>query len=578
MYVGSILYYFLGLTGIFFLIYIFLNSIKSNDLSQKDSILIGLLFFLAYHPFIYFIYLLLVFLFLILNIRKFRVVRRLCLSIIIGSLINFYWLFPFVVNLLLSTVDLYGAGRDAVFKGFLGATSYVYNVNFFHYPGFIAKNLHQTDLHYYFYFLFPILILIILLIRKKKDIYILWAVFLYLLFTELSLGPKSIFFGTVWIYLWDNFSFFSFFRSFRRFLIPIIPLLLLIFALFISRLNGRKYKINILILILIVSLLYFNKIYFTEFNKVVFAAKIPDVYYELNDYVEKDKENFSILAFPIINYESYTWASKKDYYFQSKFLTKPVIYDRVSLMLNNRNDLFGKVFTRGAVDYSNMDNYIDSLNVKYVLIHKDYIDVSSKKIVDYKKYEDYFLNSFSYEMVFNNNNFYLFRNKLFLPLIESSNVLFKKEHNGKISIYLSELSEVRDLNFLNNFNGNWGLYIKKYPTYGWCDIVVENESLKDCGESRGILNFLDFRYLFERDLFTNTHGIVYSYANRWSIDPIFIRQGFSKDYYIENSDESIDIELVLYYKPQLYFYIGLFSFILVVFVIIYCLIRRRGIK
>jgi len=47
------------------------------------------------------------------------------------------------------------------------------------------------------------------------------------------------------------------------------------------------------------------------------------------------------------------------------------------------------------------------------------------------------------------------------------------------------------------------------------------------------------------------------YVNGWTIDSKYIKQNFPKEYYKENFDGSIDIELVLYFKPQKYFYLGL---------------------
>ena len=35
------------------------------------------------------------------------------------------------------------------------------------------------------------------------------------------------------------------------------------------------------------------------------------------------------------------------------------------------------------------------------------------------------------------------------------------------------------------------------------------------------------------------------------------KDNFSRDYYTENPDGSINIELVMYFKPQSYFYLGL---------------------
>ena len=46
--------------------------------------------------------------------------------------------------------------------------------------------------------------------------------------------------------------------------------------------------------------------------------------------------------------------------------------------------------------------------------------------------------------------------------------------------------------------------------------------------------------------------------NKWVIDPSYIKNNFDKSFYKLNNDGSIDIQLVLYFEPQNYFYLGLF--------------------
>ncbi len=51
--------------------------------------------------------------------------------------------------------------------------------------------------------------------------------------------------------------------------------------------------------------------------------------------------------------------------------------------------------------------------------------------------------------------------------------------------------------------------------------------------------------------------MVYDYANGWTIDPEYIRTHYSREYYRENPDGSMDVRMTLYFRPQSYFYLGL---------------------
>lgn len=63
--------------------------------------------------------------------------------------------------------------------------------------------------------------------------------------------------------------------------------------------------------------------------------------------------------------------------------------------------------------------------------------------------------------------------------------------------------------------------------------------------------------LWEKPVFDDTHKLVYDYANQWTIDPVYIRANYPKEYYKQNPDGTIDVRMTLYFRPQSYFYLGL---------------------
>jgi len=67
----------------------------------------------------------------------------------------------------------------------------------------------------------------------------------------------------------------------------------------------------------------------------------------------------------------------------------------------------------------------------------------------------------------------------------------------------------------------------------------------------------EFSYLWQKPVFDEKHQLANEWANAWEIDPDYIKDHYSSNYYKQNTDGSIDIELILFFKPQLYFYLGL---------------------
>lgn len=67
----------------------------------------------------------------------------------------------------------------------------------------------------------------------------------------------------------------------------------------------------------------------------------------------------------------------------------------------------------------------------------------------------------------------------------------------------------------------------------------------------------ELKYLYEKPIFDSSHHLVNDYANGRTLDANYIKKNFPKDYYKENPDGSIDVNLTLYFRPQSYFYLGL---------------------
>jgi hypothetical protein len=62
--------------------------------------------------------------------------------------------------------------------------------------------------------------------------------------------------------------------------------------------------------------------------------------------------------------------------------------------------------------------------------------------------------------------------------------------------------------------------------------------------------------------------MVLDYANKWTIDPEYIKANYSPEYYHINPDGSMDIRMTLFFRPQAYFSIGLIISLSTLFLII----------
>jgi hypothetical protein len=145
------------------------------------------------------------------------------------------------------------------------------------------------------------------------------------------------------------------------------------------------------------------------------------------------------------------------------------------------------------------------------------------------------------------------------PRIISSGGSFQRVSPAKYRIYLSGISATQTVVFLESFHKEWNIYLRPNTNRKRCNIAREYTSFNtiECSHKMSFFEGDELSYIFKMPIFDDTHDLVYEYANSWKIDPQYIQQNFSKEYYEQNDDGTINIELVMYFKPQSYFYMSI---------------------
>jgi hypothetical protein len=574
---GGFFYYFLGLISFGVLFMCLNNMFMKKNIEITDIIFMSLTSVLLVHPFYFVIYLIsLIIIFLFLGIRyglykraKFYI--KASTAFLFLLLIHMYWLLPFVIgSVTRDASQTYGGNLDGVFEGFKRASSYLNAQNFFQYFNLYSKNVQSSYLFYPFYILLATLLLISFyyLFKKKKAVFLI-SLFLYIIFFSLALGPMSVVSGGIWSYLWSNIPAFSFFRSFSRFLIVIIPIYLYVYALAYKLLDYGNKKI---LLGTIVAAFVFLNIFVSsgDMSGTIVAVTPPQEYSELNKILDSDSSSYSVLSVPNYFYETYKWSGnrktdfmRQDYYFMDYYLEAPVIYNRASISINNNNKLFSKVFSFSESKADELGYLFDASDIKYVLIHKDYIaGPPNINTQDYLSYMEYFKNN-NIEPLMNNENFAVYQLPTSTSRLYHPNLTFQKINPAKYKLHFKGVKDVKDLNFLQSYHSKWNLYLDSYQKP-----CLAAESSKECSPVNAFYQSGDISYINKEPLFDSTHSKKFNYANSWSIDPNEIKKFAEGEYYQKNSDGSIDFTMTLYFAPQSYQYLGIIISILAVLVVI----------
>jgi hypothetical protein len=182
---------------------------------------------------------------------------------------------------------------------------------------------------------------------------------------------------------------------------------------------------------------------------------------------------------------------------------------------DNNDDFF--VYYGGQNDLNIREWYIQEFdNIKW--LERIYIGTEKLVIYENKNYKDHIYITKEQETIYKNLDFTI--------------VDWQRINSAKYYVSIKNIKEKEYLNFSERYHDDWNIGVGKF---GWFDALI------------GSNYFIDKKYHIKNDA-----GL-----NSFLIDPDYIKQNFPKQYYKENDDGSIDIELSIYFGPQSYFYLGL---------------------
>lgn len=160
---------------------------------------------------------------------------------------------------------------------------------------------------------------------------------------------------------------------------------------------------------------------------------------------------------------------------------------------------------------------------------------------------------FQIKQVVDSNNKNKYQGKIL-----SNDILFQQVSPIKYKIFLKNISSDRTLLFKEPFDKGWKLYLLPNPSNTWCKPLeyYENNKITVCDRTKKFFEGEDLTYIWKKPIFDDVHIRAIEYANGWTIKPEYIKANYPKEFYKENLDGSIDIELILYFKQKSYFYLG----------------------
>lgn len=396
----------------------------------------------------------------------------------------------------------------------------------------------------------------------------------YLLTTFLIVFVTSIFFakgdqaplGGIFLFLYENVPFFKVFRSSdHRFGFPAVlslSLILLLTAKWVKSKNTFFYTI-------IAVIVFQNFVFFTgdiligqnKNNEYIDRiVSIPNDYKELANFINSQKGTFYIYPNASIEFGTFNLTENETHIGQDilpKLIEKPFTYLPVTS---------GMYIPSGQILYAiasqDKPGAMSVFPVKYILMRKDTVCDQCPSF-SYKKLNE------ETTLIFANKTFELYEIQNFSPLINSNAQIKYKMITP--TLYEVEILNLKNesglINFMQSHNNDWQAYVIPYEPLTCQNTVPINANTTECTQEKNPL--LSFHNL------NSKHGVTLErtqieglpHINTWSIEKDAIISK-DKNLYRLNDDNSINLKLRIYYKPQAkYMTSMLISLISLIFVI-----------
>lgn len=419
---------------------------------------------------------------------------------------------------------------------------------------------------YYMYWMinyFVLLILAFIALYGKKNKFVVYfsmilvsVLFIYkgqnAPFGELS---RSIYVGTILGSIFRNVQYFA-----------VILATSIIFMLSFSLTKIKNFLGNKFMLFIM--LIYLLPWYSGDLNEQINIFELDENYSAMNTFIENHPGDYRVLYLPMSNIVEYKKA-KFTQFQKKRHRSYGLVYGLNPIVYSSEKSTLGNAYKEGdAVDLldkelhsykgKNLSKKLGLMNIKYIIF-----------TTEFESKMQYFMGpEFSKKYNWSNDNIkktlenqsnilfiqnisdkiQIYKNVDFYPHIYGnpdnySRMSFRKINPTKYKIDIESVKGPFYLIFSESFNPEWYTYISTDMMR--CDPIVTYEymNLTECRDRTKFLELEDLTQMFDIYIPKERHILVNNYTNVWYIDPKEL--GIDKDF-----------SIILYFRPQSYFYLG----------------------
>lgn len=441
---------------------------------------------------------------------------------------------------------------------------------------------------------YPAFIIFLTFLLNKEKKYQKWLFFFGVIYLfALFASAKSTLNNEISLFIFTS-PVFTFFRSYDKLVVilPFISGIILCFFLegAVQRIKAQRMKSLICFAIIFIILTYplpfflgkFHQTYSRDFlwdYKYSNLVIMPEYYKDIADYVNSDNEYYKIISMPYTGQIGLGWVLYPKWrYIGTDYTT--LYYDNP--VFSPVNHSFGQF---DAAEYLHRNpiegrdifmDFIRSRSIRYLIVNKD---VDAMYTESFSKLFEGVKDNFTFIKSFGALDLYRVSGNIEIPVIYSidiknstieknydsterknldtikirhlnlkkeNHVTFKKINPTKYLVRMENATQPFWLIFSESYHPQWDIYVDTQTTVEFEGLSSQYLNTKN-KQIKNKMNFTpgDIKYLFRKSLNTD-HILADGFANAWYIDPNEIDT---------HSDGNFSI--ILYFKPQSYFYIGL---------------------
>lgn len=204
----------------------------------------------------------------------------------------------------------------------------------------------------------------------------------------------------------------------------------------------KKVLLSIIIGILLIIPLIYSFTFFNGFAGQIKPTDYPPDWYEVNNFLNNDSEDFKVLFFPWHGYMNFRWVNNTDKRIANpsrNFFDKEVISGTtveigdIYRQDNSPEQIYMDNLLKDRKNITNFGHLIQILNVKYILLAKE---------VDYKQYLPFLKKQNDLELIKETNDLYVFKNKIDVKKIYQTDDI-TNINSSKIEIKYEKINPVR---------------------------------------------------------------------------------------------------------------------------------------